>query len=71
MSGGSMDYAYYHVENINFPLTSSLRKAFAEHLKLIAKALYDIEWVDSGDYAPGDEDEAIQACLALHDNNDQ
>jgi hypothetical protein len=25
--------------------------------------LHDIEWVDSADYAPGDEDEAIRACL--------
>jgi uncharacterized small protein (DUF1192 family) len=32
-------------------------------LKLVAKALHDIEWVDSGDYGPGDENKAIRACL--------
>jgi hypothetical protein len=32
-------------------------------LELVIKALHDIEWVDSGDYGPGDENKAIRACL--------
>ena len=30
----------------------------------MAKALHDIEWVDSADYGPGDDTEAIRACLS-------
>ena len=30
----------------------------------MAKALHDIEWVDSADYGPGDDTEAICACLS-------
>lgn len=65
MSGGSMDYLYCKLENdANFRLTTPERKAFAKHLVKVAKALHDIEWVDSGDYGPGDESEAIRDCLA-------
>ena len=63
MSGGSMDYMYSRLEQVTFEQNTPLRKQFAEHLKLVAQALHDIEWVDSADYAPGDEDEAIRACL--------
>lgn len=63
MSGGSMDYLCHKVEDAEFDLTTPLRVRFAAHLKLVAKALHDIEWVDSADYGPGDEDEAILACL--------
>ena len=65
MSGGSMDYLYSKVEHgATFPARTVERMAFAKHLKLVAKALHDIEWVDSGDYGPGDESEAIRACLS-------
>lgn len=64
MSGGSMDYLYSKVLHCaNFPLDTPERIAFAAHLKLVAQALHDIEWVDSGDYGPGDENAAIRACL--------
>ena len=64
MSGGSMDYLYSKVLHCaDFPLDTPERIAFAAHLKLVAQALHDIEWVDSGDYGPGDENDAIQACL--------
>lgn len=33
---------------------------FAGLLKLVAQAMHDIEWVDSGDFGPGDEVESIQ-----------
>jgi len=69
MSGGSMDYLYRHVEDAfisesEHPEANALRAAFRAHLELVAKALHDIEWVDSYDYGPGDECEAIRACFA-------
>lgn len=65
MSGGSMNYLYSKVLHCaDFPLDTPERIAFAAHLKLVAQALHDIEWVDSGDYGPGDENAAIRACLS-------
>lgn len=63
MSGGSMDYLYSKLEYATFATNTPLRKAFRKHLDKVAKALHDIEWVDSSDYSPGGEDEAIRACL--------
>jgi hypothetical protein len=64
MSGGSMNYLYSKLEyEANFTAETPERRAFAKHLKLVAKALHDIEWVDSSDYGPGDENAAIRACL--------
>lgn len=63
MSGGSMQYLYQRVRDTEFALDTPLRRAFARHLRLVAEALHDIEWVDSGDTSPGDEDRAIRACL--------
>ena len=64
MSGGSMGYLYSRIEmDADFAQDTPERKAFAEHLKLVVKALHDIEWVDSCDYGPGDEVPAILACL--------
>lgn len=65
MSGGSLNYLYRRLlYDADFACDTPERKAFAAHLKLVARALHDIEWVDSGDYGPGDENEAIRACLA-------
>lgn len=63
MSGGSLDYVYSRVESISFPADTPERRAFLAHLQLVAKALHDIEWVDSCDYGPGDENAAIRACV--------
>lgn len=63
MSGGSMDYFCYELDDVSFDLSTPERKAFKKHLELVSKALHDIEWVDSGDYATGDEVEAILACI--------
>lgn len=64
MSGGSMNYLYSKIEyEANFRQDTPERRAFAKHLDLVIKALHDIEWVDSGDYGPGDENAAIRACL--------
>lgn len=67
MSGGSYDYAYRRVEDMADRLAQSrnaLRRAFAGHLYAVAKAMHDVEWVDSADYAPGAEGEAIEAVLS-------
>lgn len=66
MSGGSYDYAYIKVEDMadrDGLKRSPLRRAFATHLKKVAKAMHDIEWVDSGDYGEGDDVKAITECL--------
>jgi hypothetical protein len=64
MSGGSMNHLYSKLKyEANFRLDTPERRAFAKHLELVIKALHDIEWVDSADYGPGDENKAIRACL--------
>jgi hypothetical protein len=63
MSGGSMNYLYSTLEYASFDKSTPERKAFAKHIQLVAKALHDIEWVDSGDYGLGRENDAIRACL--------
>lgn len=67
MSGGSLDYVYTRVEEAADRITpdTALRRAFIKHLKLVSQALYEIEWAQSGDTSPGNEDElkAIRACL--------
>lgn len=68
MSGGSYDYLYARIddaaERLSHPGNSALRRAFAVHLRLVAQAMQDVEWVDYFDSSPGSEDEAIRACLA-------
>ena len=66
MSGGSWDYFYGRLEDVALRLQCErdpLRKAFGSHLQKCAKALHDIEWVDSCDCSPGDEVKAIKAVL--------
>ena len=66
MSGGSWDYFTHKCSNVADELGASgspLRRAFGVHMRLVAKAMHDIEWVDSGDMGPGDEREAIKAVL--------
>lgn len=64
MSGGSMNYIYSRLlVDATFSKHTPERKAFAKHLKLISKALHDIECVDSGDDERGIENAAIRACL--------
>ena len=64
MSGASMNYLYSKLlHDSDFEQNTPERKAFAKHIALVAQALHDIERVDSGDYGPGDEVAAINACL--------
>ena len=66
MSGGSLNYVYSSVEEAGYTLSKSLdplHRAFGNHLLIVATALHDIDWVLSGDYANGDEEESIKAVL--------
>lgn len=66
MSGGRYSYAYARVEEMAGSLEGGadpLRRAFAAHLKRVAKAMHDVEWVDSGDYGAGAEREAVLAVV--------
>lgn len=67
MSGGSLNYVSYKVEDAACEVLrraeTPLHRAFANHLTKVAKALHDIEWMFSCDTSPGDEEEAIRACL--------
>ena len=64
MSGGSMQYLSYKVEDASFREDTPERRAFRKHLNLVAEALHAIEWADSGDTHPGDHDTpAILKCI--------
>lgn len=66
MSGGSMDYLCYKVDEVADELChekSPARRAFGEHLKKIAHALHEIEWVDSGDKGSPSDVDAIRAVF--------
>lgn len=69
MSGGSLNYAYTKVEDAagGIYLDTPECRAFKAHLLKVAKALHDIEWVQSCDYGRGDEVEAIMACITPAD----
>lgn len=58
-----MDYLFAKVADASFREDTPLRRAFRSHLRLVAKAMHDIEWVDSGDSGAGSDDDAIRACL--------
>ena len=66
MSGGSLNYVYRPVQNVAEDLMVSnniLHRAFGKHLFEVSKALFNIEWVLSGDYGEGDDTEAIKVVL--------
>lgn len=66
MSGGSWDYVYCKVDEAADRLCNEKqaeRRALGRHLKAVATAMHDIEWVDSCDMGRGDDIEAIRAAL--------
>lgn len=65
MSGGSYNYVYRQIEDIELRHLTPERIAFQKHLKLVAAAMQAIEWVDSCDKSPGDESEAIRKCIPI------
>lgn len=66
MSGGSWDHVYRNFADVADRLKASPgaeRRALGEFVQRITVAMHDIEWVDSGDYGPGDELKAIREAL--------
>jgi len=66
VSGGSWDYVYYKFEEVARRLTESrepLRRGLGKLVGEIAEALHDIEYLDSSDYGPGDDEKAIRKVL--------
>lgn len=66
MSGGEYNYICFKIGDIRIPINNNPRRAaFQKLLKLVAEAMHDIEWVDSGDYSPGDENKAIDEIFSF------
>jgi len=67
MSGGEYQYIYMKIaeaaDMLETHKDNPLRMAFAIHLRKVAEAMHDIEWVDSRDMAPGEEYPAIVKAL--------
>lgn len=66
MSGGSWDYSYGGLKDLSVKLlleSDPKRKALGRLVEKVANAMHDIEWVDSGDYGPGNEIAAIDIAL--------
>ena len=67
MSGGSLDYICYKLDDVIDTVESRaktvLQKAFAAHLRDVSKALHDLEWVYSCDYSDGDEVAALRKVV--------
>lgn len=66
MSGGSYEYAYCKIDDWEQTMpdrSNPRRMAFKKLLKLVSEAMHDIEWVDSSDMSPGDENKAIDAVF--------
>ena len=63
MSGGSWDYICHRVDDTAIRLDGEKcahRRALGKHLHVIVAALKAIEWVDSGDWVPPDDIDAIK-----------
>lgn len=71
MSGGSLDYAFRHIDEAIDQILNRhptvVQRAFATHLKLVSLALHDLEWALSGDTSPGNEVPAIMAVIKPQD----
>ncbi len=71
MSGGSYEYLCYKMEDAAQTLMGKTqppyRQAFGELMMRCAKAMHDVEWVDSCDKSPGDDEESIMKCISSSD----
>ena len=66
MSGGSWDYCYQKIDEMADRMQNEkepYRRAFGQHLRDVAKAMHDVEWVDSCDSSPGDDRAAIEKVM--------
>lgn len=71
MSRQELDYLYdkvYLCLESRIKVTSPLRKAFMNHMKLVIKALDNIEWVNARYMKKGDENESILDVLEDEDS---
>ena len=71
MSGGSLDYVYFKVDEAAREIsresaTSRIPelKAFKDHLVKVSAVLHDVEWFLSGDYAEETMIESIKKLLS-------
>ena len=70
MSGGSWDYLYLRVEDAAERMAlddKPMRKEFAVHLVLVAKALKAVELCDSFDCSPPQDSDAIKRALGFRE----
>ncbi len=71
MSGGSYDYICYKMEDAAKQLLikeqPNYRRAFGQLMMCCAKAMHDVEWVDSCDMGRGDDQESIMQCILKQD----
>lgn len=71
MSGGSYDYLCWKMDDAATQLQRkgqpAYRIAFGKLMKLCAKAMHDVEWVDSGDMGQGDDEISIMQCISHKD----
>src|SRR5687767_12504646 len=68
MSGGSWNYVFRTFEEVGERLllcNQLSRRTLGSLVLRIAKALHDIEWVDSDDFGPGQEEKAIDLALGI------
>lgn len=73
MSGGSLGYTFRHLEDCIDRIEASknpLHRVFAQHIRLVAKAMHDLEWELSGDYSPGIADKSISIAMGKNCPND-
>ena len=72
MSGGSLEYVHWKVEEAACSIRSrasdsgcnvSMLLAFADHLDKVAKALHDVEWTFSGDYGNDGFELSVSAVI--------
>ena len=71
MSGGSLDYGYGRLDDtiklLKERAKTPLHRAFIKHLEKVSDALYQTEWMLSGDTGEGDEIEAIRKVVSPED----
>ena len=69
MSGGYYDYSFTRVEDFAHDIKNTKedprRASFSALLKLVATAMREVEWVDSGDNSPGDEHNSIDRVFSF------
>jgi len=63
MSGGCYDYISFKIDDFanSLEIKNKERAWFKKLLHLVAAAAHDVEWVDSGDKADGDELISLEA----------